>query len=69
MEKILSIEFYRYLDCENLWCIEMFIHNLKTGAESHRIYKNRDKKKVTAIARAAETKIMNRAHRIYGGSI
>ena len=65
MEKVIDMEFYRYLDFENFWRVEIFTRNLKTGAEEHKLYKNRDKQKVTAIAKAYETRIMNKASRIY----
>lgn len=65
MEKIIEINFYHYIDFENMHTVEMEIINHKDKMTTWKIYKAKTREKVVAIAKAQETRIMNKAMKAY----
>ena len=64
MQKDIEINFYHYIDFDNMHVIEMEIINHKNNTTYWKLYKSNTRKKVVAIAKAQETRILNR---FYGG--
>ena len=67
MEKVITCKWYHYIDFDGKHTIELeFINNL-TGAVVWKKYTAATRKAVNAKAQREETRVINRAARIYKG--
>ena len=67
MEKAITCKWYHYIDFDGKHAIELeFINNL-TGAVAWKRYTATTRKAVNAKAQREETRVFNRAARIYKG--
>lgn len=65
MEKTVSCKWYQHRDYDGTYVVDLHIINHKTGVELWKTYAGRDEKKVRSATKAMETKVYNRAARIY----
>lgn len=67
MEKAITCNWYHYIDMNSgLHAIELEFINHRTGAVVWKRYTAATRKAVQAIAQRQETKVFNRAARVYG---
>ena len=65
MKKDIEFNYYHYIDFDEMYIIEVEIVNHKNNQVAWKLYKATTQKKVVAIAKAQETKLLNRFFRIY----
>lgn len=65
MNKVITCNWYHYIDFDGFHTIEMEFINNVTGAVRWKMYKAETRKKVQAKAKREETRIVNKAMRIY----
>jgi len=67
MKKDIEFNYYHYIDFDGMYIIEVEIVNHKNNQVTWKLYKATTRGKVVAIAKAQETKLLNRFYRVYGG--
>ena len=64
--EIITCRWYQYIDFDGVHTVEMMFHNNLTGAECWKIYTGRTRKEAATKAKREETRVFNRAARVYG---
>ena len=67
MKKDIEFNYYHYIDFDGMCVIEVEIVNHKNNQIAWKLYKETTRKKVVAIAKAQETKLLKRFYNVYGG--
>lgn len=66
MENVITCNWYYYVDFDGMHAVELEFTNVKTGVVCWKRYTGRTRKEACTKAQRYETRVFNRAARIYG---